>query len=733
MMRLKLLLITGLVTTLFFSTAEAFNVVVDTGEVKVSRNGEQSSITDTGSISSGDTVKLDIPCRATVMIENSSRLLLQGPSSVVISGDSSFLKAELLQGQILLDRNEPHTLDSIVIIAKDYVFRPVGTLASVRITQSGNPSVAVVKGSMKMVSPANDELVVEEGKFGGIGSEGKLLSGDLAPKAMNSLQGWADNSSGAPEKSDDQQSENAAEPVSANAESAAGNETAPEKADTPKSGNAAVSSPVSASANLSNESDAEETNEDGEEAENVKKPAEKQSPKWEIGAGVVTVDNEQWTRLAIGVDVPIWKFGVFFDLELFIDNEGKFSNKGWDFKDEPLEAITRKIRYVRFGQEEDPLFVKVGGLSSVTFGYGFIIDRFTNMLHYPDEKQLGLQFYLNDISPIGISLQTMIADFKDFKDDGGVLGARLAFRPLKMTDIPIVSKISIGGTYAKDLNQYAPARRWKSELADDEKILVELRDGGFMTDSLKSHLVNKGVDVDEKLGHVDEMNSAKKKEDDFGLIGGDIGIPIISTKFFGVDLYGQAGMRDDGEHGWGIGAPGIAFKVWKLWGNVEYRKTRGRFTPGYFDSYYLDERLTRTPDVYTKEDLIPEEDLDGVYGKLGFNIANVLIIDGAYQYLLGDNDTKDQRFEGTASIGELILQKVPKINKAEFYYSKSNIGVYDEDFFEKSEFQYLGYRVGFEISQGASLIWDSRYGYKRNNEGKLESDNFISVLTAITF
>ena len=139
--------------------------------------------------------------------------------------------------------------------------------------------------------------------------------------------------------------------------------------------------------------------------------------------------------------MPIWKFGVFFDVELFIDDQGKISDKGWNFKDEPLDAITRKIRYIRFGKEEDPLFIKFGGLSSVTLGYGFLVDRFTNMLHYPDQKLLGLQFNLNDIGPIGITLQTLVADFKDFKDDGGVVAARLAFAPLKMSEIPIIKGI----------------------------------------------------------------------------------------------------------------------------------------------------------------------------------------------------------------------------------------------------------------------------------------------------
>jgi len=258
---------------------------------------------------------------------------------------------------------------------------------------------------------------------------------------------------------------------------------------------------------------------------------QKSSPSWEIGAGVVTVNNEQWTRLAVGVDVPIWKFGIFFDLELFIDSEGKFSNKGWNFKDEPLEAITRKIRYIRFGHEQDPLFIKFGGLSSVTFGYGLIMDRFTNMLHYPDQKLLGLQFYLNDISPIGISLQTVLADFKELNDDGGLAGVRLAVKPFKPSGTPIISGISIGGSYVRDFNQYSPARKWDVQRPKSVGLYDYLISLNVPVREALDTVRNTGLGdpIEDEYKYYNELN-AKKDDDAYGLIGGDVGIPIIDKK-----------------------------------------------------------------------------------------------------------------------------------------------------------------------------------------------------------
>ena len=168
------------------------------------------------------------------------------------------------------------------------------------------------------------------------------------------------------------------------------------------------------------------------------------------------MDGNQWVRLAITPDIPIWKFGLGLDIECFLDEKGEFSDKGWAFdKDNWKESLLRKIKYIRFGYENDPFFAKVGGLNNVTLGYGFIVDRFTNLLHYPDEKLFGAQVYLNNVSPIGITLQTMTPDIMEFNDKGGIFAGRLAVTPLKPISLPLLSSLSVGATYAMDVNEFA--------------------------------------------------------------------------------------------------------------------------------------------------------------------------------------------------------------------------------------------------------------------------------------
>lgn len=736
-------------------SAKEFPLAVQKGgaEIVKSETGEQKIVSGNATVASKDMITLTDAQQVAITIEANGVILLKGPASATITENGGSLVVTLDDGQLLLNRKQPYEYSGLSIISKGFSFIPMGTCAAVKTTANAQPTAAVLEGKVRMQTPGGEAVVVNEGMYGSVGADGKLAAGELSPRAIESLNEWRAEG---PALDVDKKSAAAAPAKPAATVAAAPAPTAPQPASTaspavqsaPPAPAATTTTPAPAAAVPAEAAEREAAAEAAPAASTVQKvektPPPPSSAKWEISAGSATINDEQWTRIALGVDVPIWKFGIFFDVELFVDNNGQFSDKGWNFEDDWAEALSRKIRYIRFGQEGDPLFIKFGGLSSVTMGYGFLVDRFTNMLHYPDQKLLGLQFDLNDLSPIGLSLQTLIADFKDFDNDGGLAAARLGFRPLKPTGIPIIKGITISGSYARDLNQYAPARKWDYTMngQNDDVDQDGMRDSGWVrefhaitnpsfTSQNRESYIQAGQ-YDTIIEHQDEW--ASRQEDPFGLIGGDISIPLITTSLVGLDLYGQAGMRDDGTHGWGIGAPGISLKVWRLWANVEYRRIQGRFQPGYFGTYYLDERLLRSPTITTKEDRLMSDTLNGVFGRLGFNISDVLLIEGSYQYMVGnDKNNKDQRFEASGALGDIILQKIPKLNKAEIYLYKSRIGNEGDNFFQETPFLYYGYRAGFAISAGATLIWDARYGYEYNKDGTLTPNNNVIVQTAITF
>lgn len=481
-------------------------------------------------------------------------------------------------------------------------------------------------------------------------------------------------------------------------------------------------------------------------------------PNFELGLGMTTVDGKPWPYIALGVDIPIWKFGVFLDLELFINDDWEISNKGWDFKDNTAEAVLRKIRYIRYGHEDEPLFVKFGGLSDVTLGYGMIIDRFTNMLRYPGEKLLGLQVYVNDVSPIGLTVQTLISDFAEAGDDGGLYAARLAVHPLKMTELFLLDGLSVGGMYAIDANVRAPARTWK--LDDDEAYLWENRDSIKVINNIKAHSDTTVVNIDTVLKRLAAEDSLRNGTSSFALYGFDITLPVVSTDILEVDIYTQFAFRADAVAGHGIGAPGVAVRLWNMiYGQVEFRNLGGRFMPEYFDTYYLEERYSRAS-LKSKNESLSDVSLNGIFGRAGGEIFGIINLSGTYQHMVGKNNETDSSitnryYEAKASLGEAVLDFIPKINLAEVYVRNSDIGTYDKyktdghlDLdenknpkkamaFDRSPGMYLGYRAGIEIMGGLSIIGDYRYGWKEetNKIGikRLVSDDHWQIHAAMRF
>lgn len=759
--------------------------------------GGWTSVTDTVGLTFTDSIFLDNNEEATLRLGEESEILLKGLCRVSLQGQDLDIKVVLVQGQMFLQRKKPYQFNSLNAVVRECVFTPIGTAGAVKMTSKGEPTVAMLEGKMRVESSNGESALVEAGEYVVYEVGNAFSKGRLSAKGIAALEQWSGvkyagppPDENQPERQDDQDQPAseptprvaAATPASSPQPAANEGDSEPpagrgadldeedDEADRGRSSSSGSGGAAKSMGQMRKSSKADdsaqgveegaEKSAEGEDQGDGKEPKaegedEGWNPTWAMGATVATVNDEQWTMLNLGVDLPIWKFGIFFDLEVWIDDEGQFSNKGWEF-DPWYESLFRKIRYIRFGREGDPFFFKFGGLSSVTMGYGFVVDRFTNMLNYPDEKLLGLQLELNDVSPIGITFQGLVGDFYDFGDDGGVIATRLGFKFFKATETPFIKDLLIAGTYAVDRNLYAPARSWDMPLdgplmdRDNDGTV----DGTYMEDAfttiagrpMTQQEIETAIDsgyYDTAVEHKDAW--AKRANERFQILGADAGMPIIDKKHINLDLYAQAASRVDGERGWGIGAPGLLLTVGPFWAGLEYRHVEGLFEPGFFNRYYLEERLQRMEDedtILTKQQLLPNVSLNGVFGRLGLNIADVIIVSGDYQLMLGENDSKDQRYEAKGEIGAKVVERIPKLTKAEIYIQKTNVGektLYDkygnakkDKFFDPTPFMYWGYRIGFELTEGAALVWDTRHGYKHEGT-ELVDDLSISISTAFVF
>jgi len=120
-----------------------------------------------------------------------------------------------------------------------------------------------------------------------------------------------------------------------------------------------------------------------------------------------TIDGDQYYRMSFIPEIPLGKWAIAPDLEIFLDQEGGISSRGWRFgtTTEALNSILRKIYYVRYGRPHDPVYAKVGALDEITLGYGLIMADYRNTMEYPGIKKTGLEFRLSDVGGTGVGLE----------------------------------------------------------------------------------------------------------------------------------------------------------------------------------------------------------------------------------------------------------------------------------------------------------------------------------------
>ena len=84
---------------------------------------------------------------------------------------------------------------------------------------------------------------------------------------------------------------------------------------------------------------------------------------------------------------------------------------------------------------------------------------------------------------------------------------------------------------------------------------------------------------------------------------------------------------------------------------------------------------------------------------------------------------------------EELLKYVPKLSRVEGFYSKTNIGMYDEGFFAPSVDTFYGYNVGFELGGGVEIIWSTRWIYQPvgGDLSDVEAQKQINFATVISF
>jgi len=368
------------------------------------------------------------------------------------------------------------------------------------------------------------------------------------------------------------------------------------------------------------------------------------------GAGMTWIDNEPHYTIFLAPELSFANFGVGLDLRLTFNSEGNLRKESFnDFSD-----YMSIIRYVRYGLKNDPVFIKLGALDYYTLGHGSIMYLYNNSPSF-DNRKAGLVF---DIDFGSFGFESIYSQF----GEAGVVGFRGFVRPLHYTslkDIPIISNLEVGLTYAGDFNE-------NSGVID-----------GNYNDSLDQFYITTDASS-------------------INIIGFDIGLPIISGSFADVTLYYDFAKIIDFGSG---SATGVIVQLNPLGlvqatARLERRFNGDEYIPSYFNSFYEIERFRvtdKTNNIFTsKAQLLAglTDNDDGWYGELGINALGLLYVSGSYQRL---DKTPNS---GILHLGsEIAPEEAPFVLRAG--YDKINIRD-EEDIFTLDDRSYLFTELGYK-------------------------------------
>ena len=188
--------------------------------------------------------------------------------------------------------------------------------------------------------------------------------------------------------------------------------------------------------------------------------------------------------------------------------------------------------------------------------------------------------------------------------------------------------------------------------------------------------------------------------------------------------------------GTGITIPGLRAGLFSFLNvSFEYRIKQGFFAPQFFDGSYDLSRVVaefgesgtiiRTKDQVV---LVDSSNTSGMYGSASANLFNLVNFNASYASMKGEGDVEYNSFNALINVN---AENIPKLSVAQAYYQRNN----DKnpfDFKNPSMNTIFGYKVGYEVSAGVSLIWDFRQFYRDTGSG-LEPVKQTTIETAFNF
>lgn len=348
----------------------------------------------------------------------------------------------------------------------------------------------------------------------------------------------------------------------------------------------------------------------------TRRPKQPLKPHFNLNAniGPANINNTNFQQITLMPEFGIGQFaiGLYFPIYMNlaigpVPATSWHNYSDWDFrnwKDGFSDAIN-KFLYIRYGEKgTPPVYVKAGNINNFTIGFGFLMNRYSNMVHFPEVKKFGLEF---DIATTYGGFESMCSDLTLFE----IYGGRFYINPLFWTHSKLLQKFNIGYSHIVDTNP--------------SLILNE--------PALHFH-------------------------------GFDAGINVIHNNMLQLSLYanfGYAYLHDKAgkitSYQGSAFVPGLKGKFLFILYKLEYRNLSNNFPVEYFDINYEDTRTSKYLSIQPGFAGKAFNDSKGILGDLGFSFGKY----GSFSTTFWDNlnsPVDDNRLHS-----ELIIAKglIPKI------------------------------------------------------------------------
>ena len=345
-------------------------------------------------------------------------------------------------------------------------------------------------------------------------------------------------------------------------------------------------------------------------------------------------------KLRAGLYLPIIYTTNMFDGDDWYKPDGNSEwsfgtdySKPGDIAKDAFQDLMLKLKFVEYGEQRDPFYLKAGNLNTMSIGHGILMQNYANDIDFPAVRKIGLNAGING-SKAGMEF------VGDDLSDLSIVGGRVAVKP--------AGNFGIGLSAIMDMTPERGLKEWYDSWNESLGTSFSYGDFGapiFFTGSLDADLPAIESDFLSLVLFSDIAGMVpyyRTQAVDYPQIGTGLALKAIYDSDESAFL--------DRFRNWGLMA-GIMGKVTILDYRLEYRHFNGTFRAPFFGPAY--ERMKAGYVLSTNEYISqlyggqPISDAftmttRGIYGQGGMNIFNMLYVEAGYFLPWNEDGIADQ-------------------------------------------------------------------------------------------